>query len=284
MIVMFNKEKTIESQLVRIDDYFKIQQTIRSNEKAPSLAFGISLKSKRVSKDWNLIEKNLSKTLRTILNNTDKHFQVVIAGHEKPDIPEMLDKQVTWLQVDFDPPTKPKGFSPDKFKKRTVIGTYLRKSGFTGYFMPLDADDWVHYRFVEYIRSQPITDAFVIEKGFMTNIKNQEIWLREDFFKGCGSGAIFYLKNKDFPKFSLKKEVKRKLFRLTLKTHPRILEFLARKNKKCTIIDLPLMTYVFGHGENNSIIKGKKEASRSADYYHTKGEPIDMLFFKHFRV
>ncbi|MDQ1004177.1 hypothetical protein QFZ28_004577 [Neobacillus niacini] len=38
--------------------------------------------------------------------------------------------------------------------------------------MPLDADDWVHYRFVEYIRSHLIADAFVINTGCMAKMKS----------------------------------------------------------------------------------------------------------------
>ncbi|RXI96468.1 hypothetical protein DS745_22420 [Anaerobacillus alkaliphilus] len=276
-------KKDNKDYLQEIDDYFHQLHSSNDKKSAPMVVFGISLKSKKVSRDWDLVCENLAKTLRTILANTDHNFRICIAGHERPDIAELEHDLVTWIPVNFEPPVNAKGFSTDKKQKRGVIGAYLRHLGYSGYFMPLDADDWVHCRFVELIRSFPITNAFIFEKGFMTNINYDEVWIRNTFYKGCGSGSIFYFSNQEFPVSPSRKDVRRSPFGLTVTTHTKITGELNERNISFRMIELPMVTYVFGHGENNSIIKGKKENSRKADYYDATGERIADLFSQHFK-
>ncbi len=61
--------------------------------------------------------------------------------------------------------------------------------------MPVDADDWIHYRFVVYIRSLPISDSYIFNNGFMVNLINNELWVRDRFYGGCGTSQIFYFEN-----------------------------------------------------------------------------------------
>ncbi|GGF98762.1 glycosyltransferase family A protein [Paenibacillus abyssi] len=255
-------------------------------EKHPSeIVFAISLKSKTVSKDWDNVQASLAKTLRSILRSTDQHFRIIIAGHEMPKIRELRNKRVTWLPVDFPPPKAPKDFSKDKMRKRKEIGVYLRKARFTGYFMPLDADDWIHHRFVEYIRSQPYSEAFIIKKGCMVNLVRKEVWLRKHrFYIGCGSSAVFHFKHHDFPRTTERDDVRRKLFRLALKPHSNIDEHLEEADRRYVMVELPLVTWVLGHGDNTSVLQGKKDDGVSAKHYGTSGEKLTGRFYRYFKV
>ncbi len=101
-----NVKQTLLEHLDQVDDYFekiKIAENNKSNE--VEVAFAISLKSKRVSRNWTRVQNNLARTLRSIINNTDQNYRIVIAGHEKPNIEEMKHERVTWLPVRFPPPT-----------------------------------------------------------------------------------------------------------------------------------------------------------------------------------
>ncbi|UVI28628.1 glycosyltransferase family A protein [Paenibacillus spongiae] len=273
-------------QQLQTEDMFNGAEHPPKNEKHPiEVAFAISLKSKLVSRDWEKVQDNLAKTLRSILRNTDQNFRIVIAGHEKPKIEEMKHKRVTWLSVDFPPPKNSNGFSGDKMRKRKAIGVYLRKIKFSGYFMPLDADDWVHYRFVEYIRSQPRSDAFVLRRGLMINLVNKEVWLRRDrFFIGCGSSAVIYMSNEDFPRSSRKEDVRNKFFHMVLKAHTRVIQHLEERNKQYVMIDFPFITWVLAHGDNNSMIKGKKDNGVSASNYGTTGEELKKWIYDYYKV
>ena len=107
-----------------MEEYFKeIEHEIifkGGNQQKPEIAFAISLKSKKVSRDWEKVQNNLSMTIRSLFNNTDQNFRFIIAGHEKPTIEELNDKRVTWLAVKFPPPKSSKGFVSDKYRKRKL--------------------------------------------------------------------------------------------------------------------------------------------------------------------
>ncbi|QED46217.1 hypothetical protein [Cytobacillus dafuensis] len=291
------KKKTGSSSLVRkelkrIDKYFKelelnVSEKTNEEKDKKEIAFAISLKSRTLSRDWEQVQANLSYTLKSILRNTDQNFRIIIAGHEKPDIDELHHSHVTWLSVDFPPPPPPGSgpeFTEDKKHKRRVIGAYLRKIGFSGYFMPLDADDWIHYRFVEFIRSQPISNAFLIKKGIMINQSLEEIWLRNRFYIGCGSSALYYFSNEDFPKTSKLEDAERKLFGLSIMNHQKVPQNLANINKDYKTVHYPLVTYVLGHGDNTSVLKGKKSNLVSAKKYKAKGENLKKWVYQYFRV
>ncbi|MFE4124257.1 hypothetical protein [Priestia sp. YIM B13486] len=277
----------IRKQLDEVEKILKQHNsdTQKQSDTTPNnkdIVFGISLKSKKVSRNWNKVQKNLSNTLKSIFRNTDQHFRVIIAGHNKPNIKELKDKRVKWLPVKFSSPTSPKGFSRDKMRKRKIIGEYLHKIGFSGYFMAVDADDWIHHRFVEYIRSQPFSNAFILEKGLITNIGRKEIWETSDFYKKCGTNALFYFSKKDFP--NPKKKKGNAFGILTLKAHPKSPDRLKKLNKDYKMITLPFVIWVLSHGDNNSMLKGNKDPGISAKDYGIKGEKLEAWFYKYFRI
>ncbi|QMV40781.1 hypothetical protein [Cohnella cholangitidis] len=268
----------IKQRLQRFDN------TYAFNMQPIGIVFAISLKSKAVSRDWVTVQNNLAKTLRSILHSSDANFRIVIAGHEKPDIEELKHEYVTWLSVDFPPPKSFHEFSRDKMSKRKVIGAYLRKIGYTGYFMPLDADDWVHYRFVEFIRSQPYSDAFVLKKGLMVNLVKDEIWLRRGrFFASCGSSAVYFFSNSDYP-LSAKKPLNKSPFLIVLNNHTRVLQHLAQHKKKHQMIDFPFITWVLAHGDNNSMLKGRRDNSISAKNYGATSEKFGDWLYDYFKI
>jgi hypothetical protein len=274
---------TLLEQLDKVDDYFIENRFARINKSNKvEVAFAISLKSKKTSRNWTRVQNNLARTLRSILHNTDQNYRILIAGHNKPNIEEMKSDRVTWLPVRFPPPTNSRQYSSDKLRKRRVIGTYLRKIGFSGYFMPLDADDWIHYRFVEFIRSNPIADAFVINTGCMANLKHKQIWARERFYTNCGSSAVFYFSNRDFPLSSRRRDVMKTKFRWVIFPHVRVTKYLRNQNYK--MVNLPLVTYVLVHGDNNTIIKRKINSSISAKRYHAISENLQDWFYEYFKI
>lgn len=283
---MKNMPISIKEQLERIEDHFKRYKCLHpdKNGKEMEIAFGISLKSKRSSLDWEKVQDNLAKTLKSILGNTDQNFRILVAGHETPEIEDLKHERVTWLPVGFPPPTDSSKFSKDKLKKRRVIGAYLRKLGYSGYFMPLDADDWIHYRFVEYIRSLPIRDVFILNTGFIVNIERKEAWIREhEFYKGCGSSALFYFSNSDFPLTFMKADSQSTLFGLALTDHKAIPNQEALRTN-CVMIDMPFVVWVLAHGDNNSMIKGKKDPGISAKFYKAKGEKLEEWLYDYFKI
>ncbi|MFE7063526.1 glycosyltransferase family A protein [Sutcliffiella sp. NPDC057660] len=258
------------------------KKNIAFNKNQNEIIFAISLKSKKVSKNWTVVEENLSKTLRSIFNNTAQNFRVILAGHEKPDIVELSHKKVTFLAVSFPPPSNTRGFSRDKLKKRLVIGKYLRVKNFSGYFVPLDADDWLHYRFVEYINSLPLKKAFVINRGFMSNFYLNEVWLQKEFYKHCGSCMVLYFSKEDFPTGNSRD--KGTFSYLTLKRHPKIKQYLRNRRIEYLTIDIPIVFRYFGHGENNMLLKRTLKEDIVAKEFNSIGEAFNNSFYDVFRI
>ncbi|TXC92794.1 hypothetical protein FS935_00920 [Metabacillus litoralis] len=275
--------KPVMENLNTIDKYISDLNS-SNNEINKEIVFAISLKSKRASRNWQRVQNNLAKTLRTIFNNTDQHYRIIIAGHKKPTIPELKHSRVTWLKVKFPPPLNSKGYSRDKLLKRNVIGSHLRRIGYTGYFMPVDADDWIHHRFVEYIRKCPKTDAFVFNSGFMVNVSNQEVWQRNRFYIGCGTSQLFYFTNREFPISSKRKDVLKTNFKIVGRRHGSVKTHLSKINKKYTMVNTPLLTWVLAHGDNNTMIKKKKDNTVSAKDYNAQGEELSSDFYKYFKI
>jgi hypothetical protein len=273
---------TIKERMQQVEEYFKNKRLRKHNVK---IAFAISLKSKTVSQNWDIVQSNLAKTLRSILRNTDPNFCIVIAGHEKPNIKEMQHQRVKWLTVNFQPPSSTQEFSNDKIKKRKVIGMYLRKIGFSGYFMPIDADDWVHYRLVEYVRSQPARVALILQSGVMINILRKEVWLRTHrFYIGCGSSTIFYFSKNEFPLSFIKRGARKETFHVVLKAHGKVFRNLGKINKPYKLVKFPLITWVLGNGENISMLQGKKSNNVSAENYGSKGELLNRGIYAYFKI
>lgn len=280
---------SIKEQLNQVEEFFKMNNSEASaksidDKKQIEVAFAIPLKSKKHSRDWDTVQANLSKTLRSILNNTDQNFRIIIAGHEKPEIEELRHERVTWLAAKFSPPKDARGYGKDRERKRRKIGVYLKKKGFSGYYMPLDADDWVHYRFVEFIRSRPVTDAFIINKGFMVNLVRQETWqYKERFYRGCGSSAVFYFNNNQLPKTEKDFE-NSKLFNSVVKAHSTVVTNMEKYKKNYILVDIPFVTWVLGHGDNWSVMSGAKDDGISAKDYKVIGENLEEWFYDYFKI
>ncbi|MGQ4664776.1 glycosyltransferase family A protein [Metabacillus halosaccharovorans] len=244
------------------------------NNKEKEIAFAISLKSKTASRDWKVVQNNLSKTLKSILRNTDQHFRIIVAGHKKPTIKELDHEKITWITVKFAPPKGPNEYTRDKMRKRRAIISHLRNDNFKGYFMPLDSDDWIHHRFVEYIRSQPLSEALILEQGFFSNIRNNEVWIMKNFYRRCGSSALVYIDS----------NTNRKRYSVTVKAHPFIKENLKKIGLPYKLVKIPLVFRYFGHSDNNSILKGKLDTDFSALDCNATGEILEDWIYNYFKV
>ena len=73
------------------------------------MTFGIviPLKSKKISRDWNVTSGTLERTINSVLAQTDGDFIVVVAGHDKPEFMDGLsDKRIRFVSVDFPIPDR----------------------------------------------------------------------------------------------------------------------------------------------------------------------------------
>ena len=169
----------------------------------PEFMFGISLASRRVSVDWGRTQELLGHTLRSLLNQSDPRFSVVICGHERPELAELADPRVRFVEADGSPPQDSSGFRGDKMRKRRLIGSILRQRG-GGYFFPLDADDLVHRDVVAHALQDDNRRGYLIETGYTLDYANRNLapvpgaW-SVSFDRSCGSSAAIFFAPDDLP-------------------------------------------------------------------------------------
>jgi hypothetical protein len=169
----------------------------------PEFMFGISLASKGASADWGRTQELLGHTLRSLLNQSDPRFSVVICGHERPDLPELADPRFLFTKCDRRPPMRSDGFRADKMRKRRLIASVLRKRG-GGYFFPLDADDLVHRDVVAHTLSDDNRKGYLIDRGYALDYGSGILapipgaW-SVPFDRVCGSSAVIFFRPEELP-------------------------------------------------------------------------------------
>lgn len=250
------------------------QSVAVADESTPEIVFAISLKSRNWANDWERVKGNLARTLRSIWRQSGDGFRAIVATHEQPDIPEVRDPRCTLLEAPFPVPMEVDRLSSDKVAKRKLIGSYLRKEGYSGYVMALDADDLLHRHFVTLVRPYLDGASIVFESGFVLDMQRRLVWGLggtfggKSFFKGCGSCSMVYLNEADLPVEARGKMDDTQRFRFLMLNHTTIDETLIDNGERLLRLQDPLVTWVQGHGDNNSLIKGKhkwSEASRNEE-------------------
>lgn len=158
--------------------------------------FGIALVAKRRARDWEVVESLLRLTLASVLGQTDQDFDVVIAGHDRPEaMPD--DPRFRFIEVSW-PPDRPDQHNSDGGMKKYRIGEDLLARG-GGLLMLLDADDWVDRRLVEVARARigPEHVGGLIEHGYAVDLQTLRALRLPDprafdigFHRICGSSAL----------------------------------------------------------------------------------------------
>ena len=254
-----------------------IDATLMKSENTSSqFTFMISLKSKRVSHDWAIVESNLQKTINTILSNKYENCRIVICGHEYPSIEGMQSEYVDWVQADFPIPKDSRGYPADKMKKRRLILQSLKDKHYSGYVVPCDADDWIHKDFCRYISALEDKDLFVLDAGCLVNLSNKEAWIRpKRFYIGCGTSSVVRFDAATATQFSDFSSKNEPPYNLLFGGHGDVIQKADELALAYEKVCLPLVCWVLANGENISIDMGKKSSDTSAAHYAAKPHFLD---------
>lgn len=223
----------------------------------PKVAFGIPLRAKEFSNNWDLVCKNLERTLSSLSRQNDLDFKVYIASHDYPPI-NFYNLNVRILLAPFPPPKNNDEIGRDKGRKKRMIGTALREEGYESlYFMHLDADDLVDPTLVEFVRKDNNNRGYLMSKGYMCDIANKSIAICNEnnspFYKHCGSCAIVYFKNDELPM----NYQDNNCYFSKLKNHTKYKEVAKNYGRPLKLLKNYMVVYLVNHGENNRIYKGK---------------------------
>lgn len=175
------------------------------------VGFVIPFKSKAKSRNWELDCSLLTRTLRSVLNQTSRHFKCYIVYSDLPPDP-LQHEQIQWVQFPFPffnredivDAEKYNAFGKDKKSwehlpfffdqgKKSLYGATKAKEDGCRYIMMLDADDLIWNRLVAYVNEHDPADnvGFYVNKGYLYAENTR--WLikvPEQMHMMCGSVNI----------------------------------------------------------------------------------------------
>lgn len=91
--------------------------------------FGIPLRSKEASKDWDSVTRVFNRTLQSVYRQTDPNFKIFVACHDIPKLDKEYDERVQFLISDQPTPKTKKEMMLDKGWKVSMIAEELKRLG-----------------------------------------------------------------------------------------------------------------------------------------------------------
>lgn len=227
--------------------------------------FGIPLRSKKASVDWGRVTTLFTHTLKSILNQTDPDFRVIVACHEIPGTNYNSDKRIEFIQVDCPYPRNLYEQMSDKGYKVHSIGKRIGEYG-GGFTMIVDADDLISKHIVSFVKRHDENKfGWYIDKGYILYLDKERLNFAPHF--PSGSNSIINYTMDQLPK-DLKDAWRPSQpgndFIITMGHSTKV------KIEACNTMGRPLRPigfeaaiYVLGTGENHSTISGFRSPIRS---------------------
>ncbi len=163
------------------------------------LTFVVPVKSKLVTSDWDKFSQLFERTLKSICNQTDSNFKLVVVCHEIPET-TFCHQNLHYVHVDFKPPI-PKGSESskshykakemDKGKKILLGVEYASKAFKTDYIMTVDSDDYVSKNISTFVNNNSgHIPGWYIKNGYIHFEGRKFLAKTFKFNHLCGSSII----------------------------------------------------------------------------------------------
>ena len=228
----------------------------------PLFVFSIPLIPRSRANNWAKVNQNLELTLQSLLNQSDPEWIAVVCGHEAPDLSLPIDPRIHVLETPDLPIESIAKGSTDKYRKRRHVAEWLRAQGSPEiWIFGLDADDWVHTRFVETCKSmcRGATRGLLVDAGYRVDVQTgyAEL-LKSGFYKGCGSCFVGRFEKSDLPRSGSPK--KSTYCRIALGHHARQAERAEGLGWSIKTVGWPSIAYPINHTES---LRGMKTEGKS---------------------
>jgi hypothetical protein len=225
----------------------------------PRFVFAIALKPKSASSDWQQVEKNLRRTIRSA-RAADPAACVIVGCHDEPELGELANGVVT-LRAPFDEPTSAADGGRDKSAKRRHAAAWLRKTmdDEAVYVMFLDADDLVRRDLVAHVRWAG-ESSYVVRSGYIADLERGVLrHRRTDFHKTCGSSFVFRFARAELPTSwdDLSAPFSQFGSAPDQRGHPEYDQVATDLGRPPTDFPFPAVTYVVNHAESLWSAKGR---------------------------
>ena len=219
----------------------------------PALTFAIALTPARTPAMWRFRRVMLSVTLRSIYQQTDGAFRIVLAGDRPPDLECPVDDRLAFLPVASKSTTTLLESHDDVANKLRVIAVQFAGAG-GGCLMPLDMDDLVSNRLVAFVRAHPDDNGYLLESGYGLDATSNTV--APVFHPGgefgplhkvCGSSAILNLAPEDVVGSGTTR-----YSRLRREGHYMVAEEAVLEGRSLMSVPFRAVLYVLNHGANLS--------------------------------
>ena len=217
-------------------------------------------------------------TLRSILNQTDARFSVLVACHDRPDIVEMSDKRVQAIEMTTPAPKTLSEQMRDKHEKRRAMAAVLRSEG-GGYLMAVDADDLVSCRIVKFVQGDKAPWGYLINDGYEYDYVARRSRRAPHFNRLCGTSGIFRFAALDLPRAFDDAE---KALSDNFENHTRWKQVSKVLGRPLRNFPFPAAMYVRNNGENHSTESGNVGRLRSAVRALTPARPLSVSLQREF--
>jgi hypothetical protein len=207
--------------------------------------FIIPLISKCRANSWEIVCRNLQRTLRSLYRQTSLRWTVTVCCQDRP-VGIQFDEKVKFLRFPLLPETLDKG---DKQQKLRYLIRHLSNYNRDGYIYYLDGDDILHPHIVKHITTDNNGHGYFVGEGYLVDLKNGKA---VQYGFGLNVDYPFYILNGSVTalRFDCRKNrssVYPAFMRAPhMDSHIRLKEF----GFELKGIPFPAVLYVFNHGEN----------------------------------
>jgi hypothetical protein len=211
------------------------------------LIFLIALQSPAASKNWEHVSRLCDRTLRSVCQQTDDRFRVVLVCNQRP-VDCFSHPALTVIEEDFPLPKDQSERMADKWLKLKRGLVALHGSG-PAHIMITDADDCVHHSLAALAASAEDSAGWNLEVGYMHDAGSRWLYRLKNFDRYCGTSSIVRLEPGDFPR-SMERETSD--FFILAHGHGVIGDFL--RSRGTPLRPLPFIGAIYNSatGENDS--------------------------------
>lgn len=226
--------------------------------------FGIPLRSKKASNDWDKVTEFFNRTLWSVYNQTDPDFRIIVACHDLPLLRHAYDERVEFIQVDAPIPMTAQDMMLDKGFKVHTIGMRIRELG-GGFTMMVDADDIQSNRIAEYVNNHQDKNGFVSHNGYYYHIGDNFIKMGHRFPNG--SSTIVKYSIEDLPDKHYEKSVPSENSNphIIRKKHGDIPQICAQLGRPLFPLPFIASIYVRETGDNHSLMNKNESRWRTIE-------------------
>ena len=235
---------------------------------ATVLTFGVPLKAASDPAEWLQLCGRLSDTVRSVYNQTNPAFQIVIACDRMPDLAFATDDRLEFLPVSSPVISTREEGDIDAGRKRWLIARWFTLGG-GGYLMFLDADDLVSNRLVSFVHKTRHQSGYVFETGYGLSVATQSVLpipqpgiADAPFHQMCGSSTIVLLSADDMDADNDGQSRFNRLFR---RGHTTVAAAAKAEGRPMMKMPFPAAVYVLDTGLNLSLARAREEPDFAAE-------------------